>query len=121
MFFKLHFVYFVLFAKAYGFCLRAQAVNSDFILNVLETVKFVFCFLGQSVKEKTKHYNDKTREDLPAMRKTSSKGTLPAAAFDVDADRVEWLLKTLVLIPVHTKMDLTLRTIEQRLTSLCGL
>ena len=43
MFFKLHFVYFVLFAKAYGFCLRAQAVNSDFILNVLETVKFVFC------------------------------------------------------------------------------
>ena len=43
MFFKLHFVYFVLFAKAYGFCLRAQAVNSNFILNVLETVKFVFC------------------------------------------------------------------------------
>ena len=43
MSFKLHFVYFVLFSKAYGFCLRAQAVNSDFILNVLETVKFVFC------------------------------------------------------------------------------
>ena len=43
MFFKLHFFYFVLFAKSYGFCLRAQAVNSDFILNVLETVKFVFC------------------------------------------------------------------------------
>ena len=44
MFFKLHLIfYFVLFAKAYGFCLRAQAVNSDFILNVLETVKFVFC------------------------------------------------------------------------------
>ena len=43
MFFKLHFFYFVLFAKAYGFCLRALAVNSDFILNVLETVKFVFC------------------------------------------------------------------------------
>ena len=43
MFFKLHFFYFVLFAKANGFCLRAQAVNSDFILNVLETIKFVFC------------------------------------------------------------------------------
>ena len=42
VFFKSHFFHFVLFAKADGFCLRAQAVNSDFILNVLETVKFVF-------------------------------------------------------------------------------
>ena len=35
--------YFVLVAKAYGFCLAARPVNSDYILNVLETVKFVFC------------------------------------------------------------------------------
>ena len=42
MFLQSHF-YFVLFAKAYDFFLRAQAVNSDFILNVVETVKFVFC------------------------------------------------------------------------------
>ena len=40
----LNHTYFVLVAKANGFCLRAQAVNSDFILNVLKTVKFVFCF-----------------------------------------------------------------------------
>ena len=39
LFFKLLFCF---VAKAYGFCLQAQAVNSDFILNVLETVKFVF-------------------------------------------------------------------------------
>ena len=30
--------YFVLVGKAYGFCLRARPVNSDHILNVLETV-----------------------------------------------------------------------------------
>ena len=43
MFLKSDLFYFVLVAKAYGFCLRARPVNSDHILNVLETVKFVFC------------------------------------------------------------------------------
>ena len=42
MFLKSDLFYFVLVAKAYGFCLRVRAVNSDRILNVLETVKFVF-------------------------------------------------------------------------------
>ena len=53
MFFKSHFLYFVLFAKAYVFCLRANAVNSDFILNVLETVKFVFCLQMHALAECT--------------------------------------------------------------------
>ena len=47
------------------------------------------------------------KEDVPdqsAMHKTSSKGTPPAVAFEVDADRIEWLLKTLVLIPENAKM-----------------
>ena len=64
------------------------------------------------------------KEDVPdqsAMRKTSSKGTPPAVAFEVDADRVEWLLKTLVLIPARVKMVLIQRAIEQDLTGLCGL
>ena len=43
MFLKSDLFYFVLVAKAYGFCLRARPVNSNHILNVLETVKFVFC------------------------------------------------------------------------------
>ena len=43
MFLKSDLFYLVLVAKAYGFCLRARPVNSDHILNVLETVKFVFC------------------------------------------------------------------------------
>ena len=53
MFFKSHFLYFVLFTKAYGFCLRAQAVDSDFILNVLETVKFVFCLQIHALAKRT--------------------------------------------------------------------
>ena len=43
MFFKSNLFYFVLQAKGYSFCLQAQPVLSDYILNVLETVKFVFC------------------------------------------------------------------------------
>ena len=39
MFLKSDLFYFVLVAKAYGFCLRARPVNSGHILNVLETVK----------------------------------------------------------------------------------
>ena len=42
MFLKSDLFYLVLVAKAYGFCLRARPVNSDHILNVLETVKFGF-------------------------------------------------------------------------------
>ena len=43
MFLKSDLFYYVLVAKAYGFCLRARPVNSDHILNVLGAVKFVFC------------------------------------------------------------------------------
>ena len=55
MFLKLDLFYFVLVAEAYGFCLRARAVNSDHILNVLETVKFVcsiqnFSFIVHSAR-----------------------------------------------------------------------
>ena len=44
MFFKIG-ICFILFCerKRTAFCLQARAVNSDYILNVLETVKFVFC------------------------------------------------------------------------------
>ena len=45
--------YFVLVAKAYGFCLRARPVNSDHISNVLETVKFVFCLQIHALAECT--------------------------------------------------------------------
>ena len=62
------------------------------------------------------------------MCKTSSKGTPPAVGgvlqwvcFEVNADRVEWLLKTLVLIPARVRMVLIQRAIEQDLTGLCGL
>ena len=53
MFLKSDLFYFVLVAKAYGFCLRARAVNSDHILNVLETVKFVFCLQIHALAECT--------------------------------------------------------------------
>ena len=53
MFLKSDLLYFVLVAKAYGFCLRARPVNSDHILNVLETVKFVFCLLIHALAECT--------------------------------------------------------------------
>ena len=53
MFLKSDLFYFVLVAKAYGFCLRARPVNSDHILNVLETVKFVFCLQIHSLAECT--------------------------------------------------------------------
>ena len=48
--------YFVLVAKfkAYGFCLRARPVNSDHMLNVLETVKFVFCLQIRALAECTR-------------------------------------------------------------------
>ena len=45
--------YFVLVAKAYGYCLRARPVNSDHILNVLETVKFMFCLQIHALAECT--------------------------------------------------------------------
>ena len=45
--------YFVLVAKAYGFCLQAQPVNSNHILNVLETVKFVLCLQIHALAECT--------------------------------------------------------------------
>ena len=53
MFLKSDLFYFVLVAKAYGFCLRARPVNSDYILNVLETVKFVFCLQIHALAEST--------------------------------------------------------------------
>ena len=53
MFLKSDLFYFVLVAKAYGFCLRARPVNSDHILNVLETVKFVFCLRIHALAECT--------------------------------------------------------------------
>ena len=53
MFLKSDLFYFVLVAKAYGFCLRARPVNSDHILNVLETVKFVFCLQIHALAECT--------------------------------------------------------------------
>ena len=53
MFLKLDLFYFVLVAKAYGFCLRARPVDSDHILNVLETVKFVFCLQIHALAECT--------------------------------------------------------------------
>ena len=53
MFLKSDLFYFVLVAKAYGFCLRARPVNSDHILNVLETVKFVFCLQIHALAEYT--------------------------------------------------------------------
>ena len=65
-----------------------------------------------------KNEKRRTFQNQSAMRKTSSKGTPP---FEVDADRVEWLLKTLVLIPARVKMVLIKRAIEQDLTGLCGL
>ena len=34
-------------------CLRARAVNSDYILNVLETTKFVFCLQIHALAECT--------------------------------------------------------------------
>ena len=63
------------------------------------------------------------KEDVPdhsAMRNTSSKGTPPAVAFEVGAERVEWLLKTVVLILARTKIVLIQRAVEQDLTGLCG-
>ena len=53
MFLKSDLFYFVLVAKAYGSCLRARPVNSDHILNVLETVKFVFCLQIHALAECT--------------------------------------------------------------------
>ena len=53
MFLKSDLFYFVLVAKAYGFCLQARAVNSDHLLNVLETVKFVFCLQIHALAECT--------------------------------------------------------------------
>ena len=53
MFLKSDLLYFVLVAKAYGFCLRARPVNSDHISNVLETVKFVFCLQIHALAECT--------------------------------------------------------------------
>ena len=53
MFLKSDLFYFVLVAKAYGFCLRARPLNSDHILNVLETVKFVFCLQIHALAECT--------------------------------------------------------------------
>ena len=56
MFLKSDLFYFVLVAKAYGFCLRARPVNSDHILNVLETIKFVFCLQIHALAD-TKFFN----------------------------------------------------------------
>ena len=44
--FKIAFVLFCFVSESvhYKSCLRARPVNSDYVLNVLETVKFVFCF-----------------------------------------------------------------------------
>ena len=53
MFLKSDLFYFVLVAKAYSFCLRARPVNSDHILNVLETAKFVFCLQIHALAECT--------------------------------------------------------------------
>ena len=53
MFLKSDLFYFVLAAKTYGFCLRARPVNSDHILNVLGTVKFVFCLQIHALAECT--------------------------------------------------------------------
>ena len=53
IFSKSHLFYFVWWAKAYGFCLRARAVNSDYILNLLETVKLVFCLQIHALAECT--------------------------------------------------------------------
>ena len=53
MFLKSDLFYFVLVAKTYCFCLRARPVNSDHILNVLETVKFVFCLQIHALAECT--------------------------------------------------------------------
>ena len=53
MFLKSDLFYFVMVAKAYGFCLRARPVNSDHILNVLETVKFMFCLQIHALAECT--------------------------------------------------------------------
>ena len=53
MFLKSDLFYFVLVAKAYGYCLRARPVNSDHILNVLETAKFVLCLQIHALAECT--------------------------------------------------------------------
>ena len=53
MFLKSDLFYFVLVAKAHGFYLRARPVNSNHILNVLETVKFVFCLQIHALAECT--------------------------------------------------------------------
>ena len=57
MFLKSDLFYFVLVAKAYGFCLRARPVNSDHILNVLESVKFLFCLQIHALAECTMDLN----------------------------------------------------------------
>ena len=66
MFLKSDLFYFVLVAKAYGFCLRARPVNSDHILNVLETVKFVFCLQIHTLAECTMNSNFCILHSAPA-------------------------------------------------------
>jgi hypothetical protein len=48
---------FLLFCGQKACCICMQAVNSDYILNWLETVKFVFCLQIQGVSKKTQPRN----------------------------------------------------------------
>ena len=66
MFLKSHLFYFVLWAKAYGFYLRARAVNSDYILSVLQTVKFVFCLQIHALAECTMNSKFSILHSAPA-------------------------------------------------------
>ena len=51
---RISFIIFCFDAKTSGFCLRAQAVNSDFMLDRLATVKFEFCLLVDAFAKCTK-------------------------------------------------------------------
>ena len=49
--FRIAFVLFCFVSVSVRLCLRARPVNSDYILNVLETVKFVFCLQMHALAE----------------------------------------------------------------------
>ena len=51
--FRIAFVLFCFVSESVRLCLRARPVNSDYILNVLETVKFVFCLQIHALAECT--------------------------------------------------------------------
>ena len=65
MFFKIAFVLFC-FVSENGFCLRARAVNSDYILNVLESVKFVVCLQIHTLAECTMNSKFSILHSVPA-------------------------------------------------------